>query len=987
MTQEMPKTYAPQQWEEKLYEWWESMGFFQPEQQIESGLADPALPPFVIAMPPPNVTGALHLGHFITSSIQDMLIRYHRMAGRPTLWVPGTDHAGIATQNVVERKLEEGGVTRHDLGRERFVQEVWDWKDEYHGQISGQQRRMGISCDWSRERFTLDDGLSDAVLEAFIRLYNDGLIYRGNYLVNWCPRCESAISDLEVEHEPIEGKLYTFRYPLRETSAGADMAIEGRSEAAVGHVEVSTTRPETILGDTAVAVHPDDVRYAHLIGRTAVVPMLEREIPIIADEHVDPAFGTGALKVTPGHDPSDYQIARRHDLPFINITNEDGSLNPEAGPYEGLDRFDAREKLWEDMRAAGLVIRETAHTHEVGHCERCHTIVEPLQSTQWFVKMKPLAEPAIDAVRNGRIKIVPARFEKNYFHWMENIRDWCISRQLWWGHRIPIWYGPDGHQFAARSESEALEQAIEQYGETVELEQDADVLDTWFSSGLWPFSTLGWPGETDAAGSEGQSAIISGSAEDLARYYPTSVLETGYDILFFWVARMIMLGVHFTGEAPFRHVYLHGLVRAEDGRKMSKSLGNALDPLDLISRYGNDALRFTLLTGSTPGNDMKLSISRIEANRNFANKIWNAARFVLLNLETASDIELGNEKERHSVTFALPPISEQTLADRWILSRLNTVQAHVTQLVASWQLGEAGRQLHEFLWSEYCDWYIEAAKPRLYGDDQGEAARATCQVLAYVLEQSLRLLHPFMPYVTEAIWSHLPGVSERAEALMTQRWPCSLERKDAAAEEAFGRVQEIVRAIRTVRAQYNVEPGRRIAATFHVDSPEHSPGQEQIAGNESAYSVNGSSALVHENLELLTNLARLDEAQVAVEADAAQGRAVFSAGAADSAAGQDGRAVMSDSTDAGGPAILLAAGGITTCLPLTGMVDLEAERRRLGKELADIERQIARAEGLLNNEKFVSKAPERVVQRERDKLKELQTRQERIAESLAQLRA
>ena len=482
MTQEMPKIYEPQQWEEKLYEWWESMGFFRPEQQIESGLADPDAPPFVISMPPPNVTGVLHLGHAITSAIEDMLIRYHRMAGRPTLWVPGTDHAGIATQNVVERKLAEGGTTRHEMGREQFVEEVWAWKDEYHGQISRQQRRMGISCDWSRERFTLDDGLSDAVLEAFIRLYNDDLIYRGNYLVNWCPRCESAISDLEVEHEPIEGKLYTFRYPLQKQDGAASGA---------NHVEVSTTRPETILGDTAVAVHPQDGRYAHLIGKTALVPMLGRVIPIIADEHVDPEFGAGALKVTPGHDPNDYQIAQRHDLPFVNITNKDGSLNAAAGPYAGLDRFAAREKIWKDMRTAGLVVGEKPHVHEVGHCQRCHTIVEPLLSTQWFVKTKPLAEAAIAAVKDGRIKIVPERFERSYFHWLENIRDWCISRQLWWGHRIPIWYGPDGLQFAARSESEALEQAIERYGNTVGLEQDEDVLDTWFSSGLWAVQHAG----------------------------------------------------------------------------------------------------------------------------------------------------------------------------------------------------------------------------------------------------------------------------------------------------------------------------------------------------------------------------------------------------------------------------------------------------------------------------------------------------------------
>ena len=921
---EMPTIYEPQQWEEKLYGWWESMGFFRPEQQIESGLADPDAPPFVISMPPPNVTGVLHLGHAITSAVEDMLIRHHRMAGRPTLWLPGTDHAGIATQNVVERKLAESGATRHDLGRERFVQEVWDWKDEYHGQISGQQRRMGISCDWTRERFTLDDGLSDAVLEAFIRLYNDDLIYRGNYLVNWCPRCESAISDLEVEHEPVDGKLYTFRYPLHESS---------RASSAANHVEVSTTRPETILGDTAVAVHPQDERYAHLIGAAALVPILEREIPIIADEHVDPQFGAGALKVTPGHDPNDYLIAQRHNLPYINITNEDGTLNAAAGPYAGLDRFAAREKLWQDMDAAGLVVTDKPHVHEVGHCQRCHTIVEPLLSTQWFVKTKPLAEAATAAVRDGRVKIVPERFERNYYHWMDNIRDWCISRQLWWGHRIPIWYGPDGHQFAARSESDALEQAIEIYGETVELEQDEDVLDTWFSSALWPFSTLGWP-QFENGEATGDAAA---HASDLARFYPTTVLETGYDIIFFWVARMIMMGLYFTGEAPFKYVYLHGLVRAEDGRKMSKSLGNALDPLDLIGEYGNDALRFTLLTGSTPGNDMKLSVSRIEANRNFANKIWNAARFVLMNLE-ADEVALDRESGPNSITYALPPLAAQTLADRWILSRLDAVQTHVTQLIENWQLGEAGRQLYEFLWSEYCDWYIEAAKPRLYGG-QPEEADATRQVLAYTLEQSLRLLHPFMPYVTEAIWSHLPGVAQDAESLMTQRWPAAAGQRDTQAEDSFGSIQEIVRAIRNARAEYNVEPGRRIAAVF----------------------AGAGHTLVHENLALFTSLARLDAEQVAIESSA-------------------------NGSDAG-PSVQLNAGGLTTYLPLAGMVDLAAEQKRLQKELDNVDNQINRATGLLSNENFVGKAPQQVVQRERDKLEELESQRKQVAASLEQLTA
>lgn len=644
----MPKAYDHMQVEEELYQWWEEQGFFQPEQQLEVGLADPNAKPFVISMPPPNVTGALHLGHAITSSIEDLLIRYNRMKGRPTLWMPGTDHAGIATQNVVERMLSQQGTSRHELGRERFVQEVWNWKDEYHGRISAQQRRLGISCDWHRERFTLDDGLSEAVLEAFITLYNEGLIYHGYRLVNWCPRCASAISDIEVEYEEEQGILYTFKYPLKEG----------------GHIEVSTTRPETILGDTAVAVHPDDERYKDMVGKTALVPMLNREIPIIADAYVDPEFGTGALKVTPGHDPNDYEIGLRHDLPMINIMNRDATLDSEAGPYEGLDRFAARKQLWADMEEAGLTMRAEARPHQVGHCERCHTIVEPLLSEQWWVKMEPLAKPAIDAVRNGDIKIVPERFNRVYFNWMENIRDWCISRQLWWGHRIPIWYGPDGHAFAARSESDAQEQAIAHYGDAVHLEQDPDVLDTWFSSGLWPFSTLGWPTQTD----------------DLAKYYPTSVLETGYDIIFFWVARMIMMGLKFTGEVPFSHVYMHGLVRDETGTKMSKSLGNVLDPLDLIAEYGSDALRFTLLTGSTPGNDMKLSVQRIEANRNFANKIWNASRFVLMNM-SGHALDLDPANKPYDMRYALPANEELAMADRWILSRLQGVQNDVGRLV------------------------------------------------------------------------------------------------------------------------------------------------------------------------------------------------------------------------------------------------------------------------------------------------------------------
>ncbi|MFN8487520.1 MAG: valine--tRNA ligase [Caldilineaceae bacterium] len=898
----MPKAYDPAKVEEELYQWWEQQGFFRPEQQIASGLADPKAEAFVISMPPPNVTGALHLGHAITSSIEDLLIRYNRMVGRPTLWVPGTDHAGIATQNVVERMLDKQGITRQQLGRERFVDEVWSWKAEYHGRITAQQKRMAISSDWSRERFTLDEGLSNAVLEAFITLYNEGLIYRGKRLVNWCPRCQSAISDLEVEYEEENGKFYTFRYPLKEGGA----------------LEVSTTRPETILGDTAVAVHPDDERYKQFIGKMALVPMLNREIPVIADSYVDMEFGTGALKVTPGHDPNDYEIGLRHNLPMLNIMNQDASLNENAGPYAGLDRFEARKKLWEDMRKAGLVVREEERLHQVGHCQRCHTIVEPLLSEQWWVKMQPLAEPAIEAVRNGSIQIVPQRFEKIYYHWMENIRDWCISRQLWWGHRIPIWYGPDGHIFAARNEQDALQQAIAHYGQSVKLERDHDVLDTWFSSGLWPFSTLGWPADT----------------QDLRTYYPTTVLETGYDIIFFWVARMIMMGLKFTGKAPFKYVYLHGIVRDAQGRRMSKSLGNGIDPLDLIKEYGTDALRFTLLTGSTPGNDTKMAVTRVESSRNFANKLWNAARFVIMNLG-GHQLPLAADSKPYDRRYALPADGELVLADHWILSRLEATQNEVTRLINEWQLGEAGRQLYEFLWNEYCDWYIEAAKVRL-NDGKAAEAQATRQVLAFVLEQSLRLLHPLMPCLTETIWQNLPELGGENRALIVSRWPQITGHADAVADEAFGRIQEIVRSIRNARAEYNVEAARRIAA--------------QINAGDYAQTLQN-------NVTLLTRLAQLDS----------------------------NASTIAPTLPAPEKAITLATGGVTVYLPLAGLVDLDAERKRLQKEIENLAKQAQRIEGLLGNPGFTNKAPAEVIERERAKLSDLQSKRDQLAERLSEL--
>ncbi len=900
---DMPKAYDHLHAEEQIYAHWESSGAFRPETQAQVGQSDPEAAPFVISMPPPNVTGALHLGHAIFETIQDTLIRYNRMLGRPTLWVPGSDHAGIATQSVVERKLEQQGTSRLEMGRKRFVQEVWAWKDEYHARISSQQRRMGVSCDWERERFTLDDGLSDAVLEAFIRLYEEGLIYRSTYLVNWSPQLQTAVSDLEVEYSEEPGLLYHFKYRI----AGSDE-----------YIPVATTRPETILGDTAVAVHPEDERYRHLVGRQALTPMLDRAIPVIADEYVDREFGTGALKITPGHDPNDYTIGQRHHLPVINIMNKDATLNEEAGPYQGMDRFEARTKLWADMEAAGLTIKTEPYTLRVPRSERGGEIVEPLVSTQWFLKMEPLAKPAIEAVRSGEIEIVPKRFEKVYFNWMENIRDWCISRQLWWGHRIPIWYGPDGRPFAARSESAALEQATAHYGKTVHLEQDPDVLDTWFSSGLWPFSTLGWPDKT----------------EDMAVYYPTTVMETGYDIIFFWVARMIMLGLKFTGQVPFSVVYLHGLVRDEQGRKMSKSLGNALDPLDLVYEFGCDALRFTLITAGTPGNDVKLSKSRVEANRNFANKIWNAARFVIMNVAGAKLPR--TDGDAYDVTYALPDPEDVSLADRWILSRLDATCAEVSRLIETWQLGEAGRHLYEFLWNEYCDWYIEAAKVRLY-EGAPEEAQATRQVLAHVLEQSLRLLHPFMPFVTEAIWQNLPGLGGyQDEGLIFRHWPQPLGLADAGVEETFARIQEIVRGIRNVRSEYNVEPGRRIAALLAAG--EHTP-------------------VLEASLPMIAALARLDPAQTTVaEALAAPDKAAA-----------------------------LAAGGVAVYLPLAGMVDLAAERKRIQGELDAVDRQLQRIAGLLNNPGFTAKAPAEVVEREQAKQEELAAKRGQLSERLADL--
>lgn len=884
-THEMPKNYDHRTVEERLYAWWESSGYFTPK-------IDPKKKPFVISMPPPNVTGELHLGHAITAALQDLMIRYHRMLGQPTLWLPGEDHASIAAQYVVEKSIANEGLTRVGLGRDKFLERVWDWMRRYRHVIAQQHRRLGTSCDWTRERFTMDEGLARAVREAFVRLYNKGLIYRGTYLVNWCPRCTTALSDLEVEHEDEQSSLFYVRYPL-----------EGTEDE---YITVATTRPETILGDTAVAVNPDDQRHAALVGRKAILPVMHRAIPIIGDASVDPAFGTGAVKVTPGHDPTDYEIGQRHHLPTVNILNDDGTLNDNAGPYAGLDRLVARKKLVDELQSLGLLVKIDPYTHAVGHCQRCRTIVEPRISTQWFVKIQPLADPAIAAARDGRIRFVPERFAKTYFNWMEGIRDWCISRQLWWGHRIPVWYCDNCGAMSA-STQEVLS-ACPKCGSS-RLHQDPDVLDTWFSSGLWPFSTLGWPDDT----------------EDLRYFYPTDVMETAYDILFFWVARMIMQGIEMTGQVPFHTVYLHGLVRDEKGQKMSKSKGNVVDPLVVIEQHGADALRFALLTGSTPGNDMKLQPSKVEGARNFANKLWNAARFVLANLpESYAPAEIEHQRQ---VWEAQP--ESLSLADRWVLSRHNRLIGEVTRLIEQFQFGEAGRQLYDFLWGEYCDWYIEIAKSQLNSGDEAAAAR-TRAILLYVLDRTLRLLHPFMPFVTEEIWQHLP---HEGDALIIAAWPLAGALDDEA-EAEMGPIMEMVRAIRNARAEYEVEPSRAIAAIV-------------VAGDK--------AELVRSHADILARLARIDPAQLSIET-----------------------ALQLKPRQA----LALVVSGYEVYLPLAGLVDIDRERARLKGEVSSVGREIERCGKLLENAGFVSKAPAEVVDKERAKLEDLKLRLAKLTDRL-----
>ena len=881
MTEEhnIPKVYDPASVEKKWYEFWEKNRYFHAEPE-------PGKKPFSIVIPPPNITGKLHMGHALDNTLQDILIRWHRMMGDNTLWMPGYDHAGLATQIKVEEVLKkEEGKTRFDLGREEFVKRVWAWKEEYGDRIINQLKCLGISCDWERKRFTMDEGCSRAVRETFVSLFEKGLIYKGTRITNWCVNCHTALSDIEVEHEDTPGHLWYVRYP-----------VVGEEDT---YLTIATTRPETIPGDTAVAVNPEDERYAKLIGKTLRLPILNREIPVIADSYVDTKFGTGAVKITPSHDPNDYEMGLRHNLPEIVVIGKDGVMTEEAGPFAGLERYECRKQIVARLKEEGYLVKIEEHSHAVGHCQRCHNIVEPLVSTQWFVKMQPLVKAAVDCVTDGRTQFVPERFTKNYTGWMENIHDWCISRQIWWGHRIPVWYCDDcGEMSASRTDLEKCPKC----GST-HIHQDEDALDTWFSSALWPFSTMGWPDNTEL----------------LKQFYPTSVLVTGYDIIFFWVARMLIMGMEFMKEIPFEKVFIHGLVRDSQGRKMSKSLGNGIDPLEVIEKYGADTLRFMLITGNTPGNDMRFYWERVEGTRNFANKIWNASRFALMNME-------GYDKDAELAPY--------TLADKWILSRLQDTVKDVTGLLERFELGEAGRAIYDFIWSEVCDWYIEIAKPRLY-NKEAAAERATAQhVLATVLVSAMKLLHPYMPFITEEIYQCLP---HEAESIMISKWPVADESLvDTEAERGMNAIMDSIKAIRNMRAEVNANPGKKIPAIMLVSEDL----REVVTHNDSYIKLLGGI----DNLELRPlNGEKPENAMAAVVT------------------------------------------GIEVYLPLAGLIDVEKETQRLSKELAAMEKDLQRAGGKLNNAGFLAKAPEDVIAKERAKYEELSGKIEAVKKRMAYL--
>lgn len=870
---ELPKTYDPKAVEDKLYSFWNDSGFFHAE-------VNPDKKPYTIVIPPPNVTGQLHMGHAFDETLQDILIRTKRMQGYEALWMPGTDHAGIATQIKVEENLrKEEGLTRYDLGREKFLERVWDWKNKYGDRIISQLKKLGSSCDWERERFTMDEGCSKAVREVFVNLYNKGLIYKGHRIINWCPHCTTALSDAEVEYETQPGKLWHIRYPLADGS---------------GDLVVATTRPETFMGDTGVAVNPNDERYKHLIGKTCILPIMNREIPIFGDEYVDMEFGTGCVKVTPCHDPNDFEMGQRHNLEQILVFNEDATVNENGGKYEGMDRYECRKAVIKDLEEGGYLVKIEDHEHNVGTCYRCGTTVEPMTSAQWFVKMAPLAKPAMDVVTEGKTKFVPDRFSKTYLRWMENVHDWCISRQLWWGHRIPAFYCDDcGEMTVSKEDIHVCPKCGSK-----NVRQEEDVLDTWFSSALWPFSTLGWPEKT----------------KELEYFYPTSTLVTGYDIIFFWVARMIFSGVEHMGQTPFDTVYIHGLVRDAQGRKMSKSLGNGIDPLEIIDQYGADALRFTLATGNSPGNDMRFSDERVQASRNFCNKIWNASRFIQMNLT------IGKDKAAE-----LP--ETLTLEDKWIVSKFNTLVAEVTRNIDQYELGLAAAKLNDFIWDNFCDWYIEIAKTRLQAGDENVQ-----KVLCYVLSGAMQLLHPFMPFITETIWQALP---HEDPSVMVSKWPEYDEKLHFAAEEAqMETLMDAVRAIRNRRSEMNVPPSKKAKVLILTEK------KDTFAAGEGFFP----------KLAYASGIELID----AVPADAAKMASVVT-------------------------------GDAQLYMPMGDLIDFAAERARLEKEKAKVEDDIAFVMKKLNNPKFVDKAPEKVVAVEREKAEKLREHLAKLEESIAAL--
>ncbi|MCI8979300.1 MAG: valine--tRNA ligase [Clostridia bacterium] len=866
------KTYDPSEFEDRIYNEWVEKGYFHAE-------ADKDREPFTIVIPPPNVTGQLHMGHALDETLQDILIRYKRMQGYNALWIPGTDHAGIATQAKVEAEIrEKEGLSRYDLGREKFLERVWDWKKMYGDRIINQLKKIGSSCDWERERFTMDEGLSKAVKEVFVNLYNKGLIYQGSRIINWCPHCITALSDVEVEHEEQAGHFWHIKYPIKDSG---DFVI------------IATTRPETLFGDTAVAVNPEDERYKNLVGKMLLLPLTDREIPVVADEYVDKEFGTGCVKITPAHDPNDFEVGQRHNLEQIKVMNDDATMNSYAGKYEGMDRYECRKAMIKDLDEMGLLVKVDDHSHNVGQCQRCGTTVEPIVSKQWFVKMKPLAQPAIDAVKNKETEFVPEHFEKVYFHWLENIRDWCISRQLWWGHRIPAFYCDNCGEMVVTKEDKPV---CSKCGK--EMRQDSDTLDTWFSSALWPFSTLGWPEKN----------------EDLAYFYPTSVLVTGYDIIPFWVMRMMFSALEHTGEVPFKHVFIHGLVRDSQGRKMSKSLGNGIDPLEIVEQYGADALRFTLATGNAPGNDMRFYIERVESSRNFANKIWNASRFTLMNLDITEN--------------KLPDISDLQLEDKWILSRYNKVVKAVTENLDKFELGIALSNLYDFIWESFCDWYIELVKPRLF-DKENPTAKTAQYVLTYVLSNTMKLLHPFMPFITEEIWQHLP---HEGESIMISEYPSYDSALDFQNDEkAMALIMDAISAIRNRRAEMNVPPSKKAKVIIVTD-------KKDVFGQGIAF---------------FEKLASASEA-----------------------------VVQSDKWGVSDNAVNIVVPSAEIYLPLDELVDKSKELARLNDEKKKLEGEIKRVEGKLNNAGFVAKAPQKVVDEEKAKGEKYKEMLEKVLESI-----